>query len=168
MEWWRTGRFASTISFDHLSDVANAETERSDNGRCINADCGAAFMSKWFQRFALLSADVVGRPVAFLLACLTILVWGGRGPIMKFSDTWQLIINTGTSIVTFLVVFLIQHAQNRDTRAIRLKLDELLRATEGARPALIDLNRLSDEQIERLEQELHEWRQQTPRRRDVE
>ena len=125
-------------------------------------------MSKWFQRFALLSADVVGRPVAFLLACLTILVWGGRGPIMKFSDTWQLIINTGTSIVTFLVVFLIQHAQNRDTRAIRLKLDELLRATEGARPTLIDLNRLSDEQIERLEQELHEWRQQTPRRRDVE
>ena len=75
-------------------------------------------MSKWFQRFALLSADVVGRPVAFLLACLTILVWGGLGPIMKFSDTWQLIIST---------------RRIRDTRAIRLKLDELLRATEGAR-----------------------------------
>ena len=120
-------------------------------------------MSKWFQRFALLSADVVGTPIAFLLACLTVLIWGGLGPIMKFSDTWQLIINTGTSIITFLVVFLIQHAQNWDTRAIRLKLDELLRATEGARPALIDLNRLSDEQIERLEQELHDWRQQTPR-----
>ena len=119
-------------------------------------------MSKLFQNLALLASDVVGTPGVFLLACLTVVVWGGLGPIMKFSDTWQLLINTGTSIVTFLVVFLIQYAQNRDTRAIRLKLDELLRATEGARPALIDLDRLSDEQIERLEQELHEWRRETP------
>jgi low affinity Fe/Cu permease len=149
---------------------SNAAEQTARNVRryrdCINPDC-EAHMSKWFQSFALLAAEVVGTPAAFLLACLTVLVWGGLGPIMQFSDTWQLLINTGTSIVTFLVVFLIQYAQNRDTRAIRLKLDELLRAAEGARPALIDLDRLADEQIERLEQELHEWRRQTPRRRQL-
>ena len=97
------------------------------------------------------------------------MLWGGLGPIMKFSDTWATPHQHGDQH---------RHVPGRisdsvraelgDTRAIRLKLDELLRATEGARPALIDLNRFSDEQIERLEQELHEWRQQTPRRRDVE
>lgn len=112
-------------------------------------------MKNWFQRLALSASTTVGTPGAFLLACLSLLLWVIAGPIMKFSDTWQLIVNTGSSIVTFLVVFLIQYAQNRDTRAIRLKLDELLRVSEGARPALIDLNRLSDEQIDRLEQELH-------------
>jgi low affinity Fe/Cu permease len=118
-------------------------------------------MDNWFRRFAVVASEVVGRPAAFLLAVLTVFVWGGLGPIMRFSDTWQLLINTGTSIVTFLVVFLIQYAQNRDTRAIRLKLDELIRATDGARRALIDLDRLSDEQIEQLEQQLHEWRRQS-------
>lgn len=116
-------------------------------------------MQTSFQRFAFVASDLVGTPTAYLLACLVVLVWAGLGPLMAFSDTWQLLINTGTSIVTFLVVFLIQYAQNRDTRAIRLKLDELLRNTEGARAALIDLDRLSDEQIERLEQDLHVWRQ---------
>ena len=120
-------------------------------------------MSKWFQKFALSASTFVGTPTVFLLACLSVLIWTLMGPIMKFSNTWQLLINTGTSIATFLVVFLIQYAQNRDTRAIRLKLDELLRATEGARSSLVDLDRLSDEQIEKLEQELHIWRQKTDR-----
>ena len=120
-------------------------------------------MRNWFQNFALLTSELVGTPTAYLSACLSVLVWCALGPIMKFSDTWQLLINTGSSIITFLVVFLIQYAQNRDTRAIRLKLDELIRATEGARPVLIDLNRLSDEQIDQLERDLHEGRDQASR-----
>jgi low affinity Fe/Cu permease len=85
-------------------------------------------------------------------------LWGATGPVLHFSDTWQLIVNTGRSILTFLIVFLIQHAQNRDTRSIRLKPDELLRVTERVRPSLVDLDRLSDQEIEKLEQEFVAWR----------
>ena len=115
-------------------------------------------MNNWFQKVALFASTAVGSPTAFLLALASVVVWAILGPWMGFSDAWQLIINSLSSIITYLVVFLIQYAQNRDTRAIRLKLDELLRATEGARSSLIDLDRLSDDQIERLEADFKAWR----------
>ena len=115
-------------------------------------------MNERFNRYALAASDFVGSSKALIGACAVILLWGAAGPVLHFSDTWQLIVNTGTSILTFLIVFLIQHAQNRDARSIRLKLDELLRVAQGARPSLIDLDRLSDQEIENLEQEFIAWR----------
>ena len=103
-----------------------------------------------FTRFANWTAHATGHPLAFLLACLTIVVWGTTGPIFGFSDTWQLVINTGTTIVTFLMVFLIQNTQNRDSKAMQLKLDEIIRATEGAHNALLDLEELTEEDINRI------------------
>lgn len=98
----------------------------------------------------------MGHPWAFGLAVGTILIWTLLGPVFGFSDTWQLVINTGTTIVTFLMVFLIQNTQNRDTRAEQLKLDELIRATREARNEMIDLEDLSDEDMEKLHQEFCE------------
>jgi len=103
-----------------------------------------------FMRFANWTAHAAGHPLAFLLAFLIIVVWGATGPIFGFSDTWQLVINTGTTIVTFLMVFLIQNTQNRDSRAMQLKLDEIIRATEGAHNALLDLEELTEEDINRV------------------
>ncbi|HEX7005899.1 MAG TPA: low affinity iron permease family protein [Alphaproteobacteria bacterium] len=102
-----------------------------------------------FARFATSAATAAGHPLAFGLAVLTVVVWAVTGPIFGYSDTWQLVINTGTTIVTFLMVFLIQNAQNRDGKALQTKLDELIRAMDGAHNALLDLERLSDEDIEK-------------------
>jgi low affinity Fe/Cu permease len=96
---------------------------------------------------------MVGSPWAFLIACLAIVIWGALGPIFHYSDTWQLVINTATTIVTFLMVFLIQNTQNRDTKAIHLKLDELLRGVKGARTGLVSLETLSDEELDNLQKE---------------
>lgn len=93
---------------------------------------------------------MAGHPITFSLALLTIIVWGVTGPVFGCSDTWQLLINTGTTIVTFLMVFLIQKTQNRNTQAIHLKLDELIRVTKGARNMMLDLEHMDDESLQRL------------------
>lgn len=105
-----------------------------------------------FQHFAIRSADVVGSWGAFMIAVVVILAWAVTGRVFDYSDTWQLWINTGTTIVTFLMVFLIQYTQNRDAKAMHLKLDELLRAIKGAHTEMINLKNMSDEELEKLEQ----------------
>lgn len=103
-----------------------------------------------FSRGAQWTAAQCGRAHTFMLACVVVLVWALTGPLFKFSDTWQLVINTGTTIVTFLMVFLLQNTQNRDTAAVQLKLDELIRANENARNAMLTLEDLTEEQLKRL------------------
>jgi low affinity Fe/Cu permease len=105
-------------------------------------DCFTEF-SKWI-------AEVAGHPISFSIALVTIIIWAATGPMFAYSDTWQLVINTGTTIVTFLMVFLIQRTQNRDTQALHLKLDELIRVTKGARNVMLDLEHMDDEHLKRL------------------
>ena len=104
----------------------------------------------WFTRFAKSTAHMAGHPATFGVAVAIILLWAATGPLFGFSDTWQLIINTGTTIITFLMVFLIQNTQNRDSQAIQVKLDELIRAMEGAHLALLDLEELDDKDLNRI------------------
>ncbi len=120
-------------------------------------------MNDIFRKFATKVSLAVGNPRVFFLALLVIVVWAITGPIYHFSDTWQLFINTGTTIVTFLIVFLIQNTQNRDTKAINLKLDELIRGVKGARTRLVNLESMSDQDLATLQQEferLHEHYEQ--------
>ena len=114
----------------------------------------ASTISALFDRAAQRTAKQAGRASTFTLALGIVLLWAVTGPIFGFSDTWQLIINTGTTIVTFLMVFLIQNTQNRDTEALQLKIDELIRVTERARNRLISLEDLTEEELDRVKQEL--------------
>lgn len=126
-----------------MSTTVNQETHRPKT------------MREAFRHFSHWTAGIVGSPWAFGIAILTIIAWAASGHLFHYSDTWQLVINTGTTIVTFLIVFLIQNTQNRDSRAIHLKLDELIRAVKGARNNLINLQELSDAELDDLDKQFH-------------
>ena len=113
-----------------------------------------------FHNFAKQLSGGVGSPWAFIAALGIVVVWSVTGPLFKYSDTWQLVINTGTTIVTFLMVFLIQNTQNRDAKALHLKLDELIRSVKGARNTLIDLEEMSEEELDNLQRQFVKLRRQ--------
>ena len=119
---------------------------------------GDVAKTHWFRSFAHATAETVGRAQAFLAALAVVVVWAATGPLFHFSDTWQLVINTGTTIVTFLMVFLIQNTQNRDAHAVQLKLDELIRANRTARNSLLVLEDMDDEELRELQPEFEELR----------
>jgi low affinity Fe/Cu permease len=151
------GQEAAAIPYKKMNKKAGKRADQTPRSfRCKVNDL--------FRAFSRNTASVVGSAWAFIIAITVIVVWGATGPMFHFSDTWQLIINTGTTIVTFLMVFLIQNTQNRDGKAIQLKLDELIRALQGARNKLVDLEDLSDEELKKLEKEfqrLHRQSQET-------
>ena len=134
------------------------KTAPQPSGRAAKSNGRKAKINDRFRQLADRSASVVGSPWAFGAGLAIILVWALMGPIFHYSDTWQLVINTGTTIITFLMVFLIQSTQNRDAKVIQLKLDELLRGVKGARNTLIDLEKLSDEELEQLQKEFEHFR----------
>jgi low affinity Fe/Cu permease len=117
-----------------------------------------------FHRLAARAANVFGSPWAFATAALIVLAWAVSGPIVHFSEAWQLVINTGTTIITFLMVFLIQATQNRDARALHLKLDELIRATRGAREVFEDLEEATEEELDAFQREFEQLRKRRGRR----
>jgi low affinity Fe/Cu permease len=119
----------------------------------------------WFSRFASSTAQIVGHPYVFFAAVIALMLWAVCGPYFHYSNTWQLIINTGTTIVTFLVVFLIQNTQNRDAKALHLKLDELIRSHHPANDDLIDIQKLSDEELDELEKRYEKIRKACEARR---
>jgi low affinity Fe/Cu permease len=122
-------------------------------------------MDEAFHRFSHAVAEFAGRSAAFVVATLIVVAWAVTGPLFHFSDTWQLVINTGTTIVTFLMVFLIQNTQNRDAHAVHLKLDELIRANKHARNALLGLESLGDAELMRLQHEFEELRDRVAKAR---
>ena len=119
-----------------------------------------------FTRFAKWTARVTGKPITFISAVIIILIWAITGPFFNFSDTWQLVINTGTTIITFLMVFLIQNTQNRDTEALQVKLDELIRSSQAARNQVLNLEELDDEELDEIRKEYYELAQVAHRELD--
>jgi len=132
------------------------------NSKDNRTDFRSTSMNDWFRKFANKTSEAMGTPWAFIAAVLLILGWAISGPVFGFSEVWQLVINTGTTIITFLMVFLIQNTQNRDAKAIHLKLDELLRGVEGARTSMVDLEDLSDEDLKKLQNEFQRLREHSP------
>lgn len=110
-------------------------------------------MNQWFRKFSVAAANMLGAPWMFIANALLILVWAGAGPLFNYSDTWQLVINTATTVFTYLAVFLIQNTQNRDALAIHLKLDELIKGVRGARTHLVNLENLTDDELTKLQEE---------------
>jgi low affinity Fe/Cu permease len=133
-------------------EIARAEAEKHPT------------FSTWFSTFAARASQIVGSPWAFVGAIAVIAAWAITGPMFHFSDTWQLIINTGTTIVTFLMVFLIQNTQNRDAKGIHLKLNELVHTMKGAHNELIDVEKLTDEELKRLDEYYDRVRKECERR----
>jgi low affinity Fe/Cu permease len=126
---------------------------------------GARRRQGFFQRFAQSTSRFVGTSFAFGAAVFLVVVWAATGPLFHFSDTWQLVINTGTTVITFLMVFVIQHTQNRDTESLRLKLDELIRAVDNARNDFIEIDDLDEEELRALQDEFKNLRQRVTERR---
>lgn len=124
-------------------------------------------MGEFFRKFAHRTSEAVGSIWAFIIALLIIIVWAVTGPIFNYSDTWQLVINTGTTIITFLMVFLIQNTQNRDSKVIHLKIDELLRAVKTARTSMANLEDLSDQELDRIHQEFLSYKQKRDEQRSA-
>ena len=151
----------SSRSNSLISNAARGEQERKPSQRKRTGQPSKT--SDWFHGFAHRISEVVGRPLSFVFALTVILAWAILGPAFGFSDTWQLVINTATTIVTFLMVFLIQNTQNRDAKAIHLKLDELIHAIKGARNTLIDLEECSEDELAKLEEQFKRIRQKHQR-----
>ena len=122
---------------------------------------GQASHQEWFSRFAHETARLAGKPMAFIVAVAAVLIWAATGPIFQYSDTWQLVINTSTTIITFLMVFLIQNTQNRDQMALQVKLSELIIAVQGAENSLATAEDLTEEDLERLHEEFRSRAEQT-------
>jgi low affinity Fe/Cu permease len=112
-----------------------------------------AYRRSLFSRFAQKISHLAGHPAAFIMSVSVVVLWAISGPLFGFSDTWQLVINTGTTVITFLMIFLVQNTQNRDTAALQIKLDELIRATAGAKNTLLDLEELAEKDLEKLRSE---------------
>jgi low affinity Fe/Cu permease len=121
--------------------------------QAMNGAAAPPHHNEWFSRFAHETARLAGKPMTFITAVAVVLAWAASGPLFDYSDTWQLVINTSTTIVTFLMVFLIQNTQNRDTMALQIKLSELIIAAEGAKNRLAAAEDLSEEELERLHKE---------------
>ena len=133
----------------------------ANDARSLNGQTKSGLAARCKEGFRCVAHNIsiaVGSPWAFMLAAGAILAWAITGPLFHFSDTWQLVINTATTIITFLMVFIIQNTQNRDTRAIQLKLDELLRGVQGARTGLVALETLTDEELDNLQKEFERVR----------
>jgi low affinity Fe/Cu permease len=137
--------------FDGMSKTLSNSSDSARTENCSIFHGAFRACSQWI-------AQAVGSSWAFATALSTVVVWGLTGPLFHYSDTWQLVINTATTIITFLMVFLIQNTQNRDTKAIHLKLDELLRGVKGARTSLINLEAFSDEELDQLQHEFERVR----------
>jgi low affinity Fe/Cu permease len=144
-----------------LAQLVQPAVASSDGGRngSVKPRPRTKTMNEFFHRFAARTATLAGSPLAFIVAILVVLAWALTGPLFHYSDTWQLVINTGTTIITFLMVFLIQNSQNRDTLALHLKLDELLRAADHARTGLVDLEHASDRELKQLVEEFKRLRE---------
>jgi len=145
---------------DMVNHAPTKQTKRNEQERdffCVVRDA--------FRSFAQRSSSVLGSAWSFCGAVLIIVLWLVTGPTFHFSDTWQLIINTATTVVTFLMVFLIQNTQNRDAKAMHLKLDELIRAVKGARNQLVDLENLSDDELKKLEKQFQRLRKEAENNR---